>query len=104
MIRKAFKMKVYPNRIEEYVRRHNPIWKELAETLKKHGVNHYSIFYDDASDTLFGYVELESEEKWSAIANTEICKDWWAHMADLMETNSDNSPVSVDLKEVFYLS
>ncbi|MCK0191489.1 L-rhamnose mutarotase [Arenibacter sp. F20364] len=103
MIRKAFKMMVYPDRIEEYAKRHNPIWKDLEEVLKKHGVHNYSIFFDSESHSLFGYAELESEEKWNAIANTQICKDWWAHMADLMETNSDNSPVSIDLKEVFYL-
>ena len=104
MIRKAFKMKVYPDKIEEYTKRHNPIWKDLEEVLKKQGVHNYSIFFDSESHSLFGYAELESEEKWKAIANTQVCKDWWAHMADLMETNLDNSPVSVDLKEVFYLS
>jgi L-rhamnose mutarotase len=104
MIRKAFKMKVYPDKIEEYTKRHNPIWKELEEMLKKHGVHNYSIFFDDDTHSLFGYAELETEEKWNAIANTQICKDWWAHMADLMATNSDNSPVTVDLKEVFYMS
>ncbi|MEQ9580829.1 MAG: L-rhamnose mutarotase, partial [Arenibacter sp.] len=68
-----------------------------------HGVHNYSIFLDSDTHILFGYAELESEEKWNAIANTQICKDWWGHMADLMETNADNSPVSKDLKEVFHL-
>ncbi|RTE53894.1 L-rhamnose mutarotase [Arenibacter aquaticus] len=103
MIRKAFKMKVYPSQIEEYTKRHNPIWKELEEVLKNHGVHHYSIFFDNETHSLFGYAELESEEKWHAIADTEICKKWWEYMADLMETNPDNSPVSKDLKTVFYL-
>jgi|TARA_R110000744_G_scaffold28715_3_gene68904 L-rhamnose mutarotase len=103
MIRRAFKMKVYPNSTEEYTQRHNPIWKELKEVLKMHGVHNYSIFLDSDTHILFGYAELESEEKWNAIANTQICKDWWGHMADLMETNADNSPVSTDLKEVFHL-
>ena len=103
MIRKAFKMKVYPNSIEEYAKRHNPIWKELEEVLKKHGVHNYSIFLDHETHILFGYAELESEEKWNAIADTQICKDWWVHMAGLMETNENNSPVSTDLEQVFYL-
>lgn len=102
-MRKAFKMKLYPNSIKAYIQRHNPIWKELEEVLKIHGVHNYSIFFDSESHLLFGYAELESEEKWNAIANTQICQDWWAHMADLMETNEDNSPVSLDLEEVFYL-
>ncbi len=103
MIRKAFKMKVYPNKIEEYTKRHNPIWPELQELLKSHGVHNYSIFFDKETHFLFGYAEIESEEKWKKIADTEICKKWWTHMADLMETNSDKSPVSVDLMDVFYL-
>lgn len=96
-------MKVNPKSIEEYAQRHNPIWKELEEMLKMHGVYNYSIFIDYDTHVLFGYAELESEEKWNAIADTQICKDWWVHMADLMVTNADNSRVSTDLTEVFYL-
>lgn len=104
MIRKAFKMKVYPDQIEEYTKRHNPIWTELEEVLKNHGVHNYSIFFDSETHVLFGYAELESEEKWKRIADTEICKKWWTHMAPLMETNEDNSPMSKVLKEVFHMS
>lgn len=103
MFRKAFKMKVNPGQIEEYTKRHNPIWTTLEEVLKKHGVHNYSIFFDSETQVLFGYAELESEEKWKKIAETEICKKWWTHMAALMETNSDNSPISKDLKEVFHM-
>ena len=28
---------------------------------------------------------------------------WWDFMADIMETNLDNSPVCVDLRPVFHL-
>lgn len=104
MIRKVFKMKLYPNKIEEYKKRHNPIWKELEDTLKIHGVLKYSIFFDGETDVLFGYAEIESEEKWEAIAETEVCQEWWKHMADIMETNPDNSPISVELKEVFNIN
>ena len=104
MIRKAFKMKVYPDKIEEYTKRHNPIWPELQEVLKEHGVHNYSIFLDSETNSLFGYAEIESEEQWNAIADTEICKKWGAHMVDLMETNDDDSPVSIDLEGVFYMS
>ena len=104
MIRKGFKMFVYPDKIEAYTKRHNPIWAELQETLKQHGVNNYSIFIDKETNTLFGYAEVETEAQWKAIANTEVCKKWWAYMADLMETNKDNSPVSHDLESVFYMS
>ena len=103
MIRKAFTMVAYPDKIEEYVKRHNPIWPKLEEVLKDHGVHNYSIFFDEDTCKLFGYVEVESEEKWNAIANTETCQKWWSYMDDLMVTNEDGSPTTKELKQAFYL-
>jgi L-rhamnose mutarotase len=103
MIRKAFMMSVNPDQHEEYEKRHRPIWDELTATLKDHGVNNYSIFFDADTSKLFGYVEVEDEERWNAIADTDICKKWWAHMKDLMPSNPDSSPISQELREVFHL-
>jgi L-rhamnose mutarotase len=96
-------MQLKPNNQAEYYRRHNPIWAELAAMLKVYGVSNYSIFLDRRTDQLFGYAEVESEEMWAEIANTEICRRWWIYMRDLMETNRDNSPASIPLIEVFHL-
>ena len=52
---------------------------------------------------LFGYIEIEDEKLWREGAETEINKKWWEYMADIMETNPDNSPVCVNLKKVFHL-
>jgi len=104
MIRKAFKMKIYPDKAAEYYKRHNPIWPELKTVLKNHGVINYNIFLDTDNLVLFAYAEIESEEKWKAIATTEVCKNWWKYMADLMETNEDNSPVVEELPNMFSLS
>ena len=103
MIRKAFTMSVNPNQHDEYERRHRPIWSELAEVLSSHGVHNYSIFLDPDTSKLFGYVEIESEEEWASIADTEICGKWWTHMKDIMPSNPDNSPTSSELTEVFHL-
>ena len=103
MIRKAFRMSVNDGQSDEYERRHNPIWQELADTLKAHGVLSYSIFIDPATRDLFAYAEIESEERWAAIATTDVCRRWWAHMREIMPSNPDNSPVSRPLPEVFHL-
>lgn len=103
MIRKAFLMKVNADAHEEYERRHRPIWSELEKVLKDHGVSNYSIFLEAETNQLFGYVEIRTEELWSKIAETDECKRWWAFMKDVMPTNADNSPISVELKEVFHL-
>ena len=96
-------MYVNPDAHAEYERRHRPIWKELEATLKDHGVVNYSIFLEPESNQLFAYAEIESEELWAAIADTDVCKRWWAHMIALMPTNPDNSPVSNGLLEVFHI-
>jgi L-rhamnose mutarotase len=103
MIRKAFVMQVNPDAHAEYQQRHSPIWPELEQVLKEHGAHHYSIFLDEARNLLFGYVEIESEERWDAVANTAVCQRWWQHMGDVMPSNPDHSPVSSPLREVFYL-
>ena len=87
----------------EYEKRHSPIWPELEQVLKDHGVSNYSIFLHPETRQLFGYVEIESEDRWAAIASTPICQKWWKHMGDIMPSNPDNSPVNLGLREVFHL-
>ena len=103
MIRKAFVMSVHPGAEAEYARRHQPIWRELEDVLRAHGVRHYSIFLHEGTRQLFAYAEIEDEARWEAIARTEVCQRWWKHMADVMPANPDHSPVAVGLKEVFRL-
>ncbi|KQN55695.1 L-rhamnose mutarotase [Erwinia sp. E602] len=103
MLRKAFVMQVHADKHQEYQQRHDPIWPELAQVLKDHGAHHYSIFLDAERDLLFAVVEIESEERWAAVAQTEVCQRWWRSMRELMPSNADNSPVSAELKSVFYL-
>ena len=102
-IRKAFRMSVNAGQEAEYERRHNPIWRELEETLVRHGVRTYTIFLDPDTRDLFGYAEIDSEERWNAIAATEVCRRWWRHMKEVMPANPDDSPVSSALREVFHI-
>lgn len=102
-IRKAFAMSVHAGQELEYERRHRPIWPELEDTLKKHGVVTYSIFLDRDTRQLFAYVEFENQAQWDAVAKTDVCRRWWAYMKDIMPSNTDNSPVSKELKEVFHM-
>ncbi len=77
MIRKAFRMSVHAGAEAEYERRHRPIWAELEQVLRDHG---------------------------QAVARTDVCRRWWAHMREVMPSNPDASPVAQDLREVFHLA
>jgi L-rhamnose mutarotase len=102
-MRIAFRMQVTPGAEAEYIRRHNPIWPELEQTLKDYGVIDYTIFHDAATGELFSCAEIEDIGSWKAIADTDVCRRWWQHMAPLMSTNADSSPVAHELKEIFHI-
>ena len=103
MVRKALTMNVYPEYIDEYIKRHNELWPEMKDVLLAHGCKSYSIYVDRKTNILFAYLEIEDEARWAEVADTEINRKWWDYMADIMETNPDNSPVSIDLENVFHL-
>jgi L-rhamnose mutarotase len=103
MQRIAFKMKLNKGCEEEYKKRHDALWPELEILLKKAGVADYSIFLDEETNYLFAYLTIEDAKLLDELPQEQIMKKWWSYMSDIMETNEDNSPVSISLKEVFYL-
>lgn len=100
---KGFTMKLYEGMEKEYEKRHNLLWPEVKKMIHEYGGKNYTIFLDGETCTLFGYIEIEDEERWKKAHTTEVCKKWREYMADIMETNPDNSPVSNPLKQVFHL-
>ena len=102
MKREAFKMYLKPGFEEEYQRRHNAIWPELKELLEKSGVSDYTIFWDKDTNVLFAVLKNDGSGS-QDLGDNPIVQKWWAYMADLMETNPDNSPVSIPIKEVFHM-
>ncbi len=103
MDRIAFKMKLKPGFAAEYKKRHDELWPELKTMLKDAGISDYSIFFDEETNILFAVQKQAGSASSQDLGSTEIVKRWWKFMADIMETNPDNSPVSTPLKEVFYL-
>ena len=103
MTRVAFKMQLHKGFEEEYKKRHDEIWPELVALLKKSGITEYSIFLDETSNSLFGFLKTGDPKILDALPAQEVMQRWWKYMGDIMETNPDNSPVSIPLKEVFYM-
>ena len=86
MKRFAFKMQLKPGCEKEYERRHAAIWPELVKMI------------------LFGYQECSGEGNSQDTDNVDpITQKWWDMMADIMDVNPDNSPVTKPLQEVFHL-
>jgi L-rhamnose mutarotase len=103
MPRLAFKMKLHAGFEEEYKRRHDQLWPELEALLKTTGISEYSIFLDEETNFLFSILKAKDSSALNNLPSNAVMQKWWAYMKDIMESNPDNSPVSIPLKEVFYL-
>ena len=97
-------MQLKPGCEKEYERRHAAIWPELVQMIKEQGVGNYSIYWDRDTNILVGYQECSGEGSSQDTENVDpITQRWWDMMADIMEVNADNSPVTIPLQEVFHL-
>ncbi|CCH53216.1 L-rhamnose 1-epimerase [Fibrisoma limi BUZ 3] len=98
----AFTMKLRPGVEAEYKRRHDEIWPELSAALADAGIRDYSIYLDRSSGTLFAVQKRLEGHRADDLPMLSIMQRWWAYMADLMDTNPDNSPVVQPLERVFH--
>jgi L-rhamnose mutarotase len=98
----AFRMQLKPGVAVEYERRHDELWPDLAEALRKAGIHDYSIFLDEETMSLFAVLRLKPDNAKDALPLEPVMKRWWDYMADLMEVHPDNKPREWPLKPVFY--
>ena len=118
MKREAFKMFLKPGFEKEYEKRHAAIWPELKKMLSDggavsythltlptsdRGVYDYSIYWDKDTNILFACQKTKGEESSQDMGANPIVQKWWDYMADIMEVNPDNSPVTIPLPEVFHM-
>ena len=103
MERIAFKMKLKPGFENEYKKRHDELWPEMAELIKQSGVTQYSIFLDKETNILFAYLQRDTSVPDLQNVEHPLVQKWWKYMADVMDVNEDLSPVVKPLSEVFFL-
>ncbi|MBQ2734619.1 MAG: L-rhamnose mutarotase [Clostridia bacterium] len=89
MERYAWKAKVKDGMLEEYCRRHDEIWDEMKDVLKKAGICNYSIW--NVGNDLFGYYECEKGVDFAAKVQAEsaVVDRWNEYMKDVMEMELD---------------
>lgn len=97
-------MLLHPGYEAAYKKRHDEIWPELQDLLKKAGISDYSIFLDEETNTLFATMLVADQDAVDRLPEQPVMKKWWAYMKDIMASNPDNSPVSITLKQVFHLA
>jgi L-rhamnose mutarotase len=102
MERVCFRLRVRPDRLDEYRRRHREVWPEMLEALRDAGWRNYSLFLGD-DGLLVGYVEVEDfEAAQRSMAETEVNHRWQTEMASFFDGRADRALVRLD--EVFHLA
>ena len=101
--RLAFKMQLKPGCEDEYRRRHAALWPEMKDILKESTVGNYSIFFDSETGELFAYQEVLGDSSSQELGADPVVREWWHYMSDIMEVNEDESPVSVPLRQLFFM-
>ena len=104
MERYAWKAILKEGKKEEYIRRHNEIWKEMVDVLKEAGIENYSIWL--TGNELFGYYECQKGVAYAGKVQAEsaIVAKWNEYMQDVMEMERDEKTGAQPLLEqVFYL-
>ena len=100
----AFRMQLKPGMAEEYRRRHDEIWPELADLLREAGIHDYSIFLDPETGALFATLKLREDNRRDELPSHPIMQRWWDHMADIMEVEPGNKPREWPLVPMFHLA
>ncbi|MGD1886186.1 MAG: L-rhamnose mutarotase [Cohaesibacteraceae bacterium] len=84
----AWVLEVRPGYEEEYKKRHDEIWPDMLEALKKAGISNYNIFRHGL--TLFGYFETDDlEATMAALADDPVIAIWAEWMCPIMKIEID---------------
>lgn len=99
----AHKFKLKPGASpEEYKKRHDEIWLEVSDTIKKAGIHNYSIW--NLEDELFEYYEVEDKNHgYRIFADSDVMIKWENFMNDMIDLDLDPDTGQMhELKLMFY--
>lgn len=104
-MRICFLLKVRPEKLDEYKRRHAAVWPEMLDALRITGWHNYSLFLRP-DGLLVGYLESSNfAQSVAAMKSHPVNAKWQAEMAPFFESIEDTNPddALVTLEEVFHL-
>lgn len=95
----GFLIRVRTEKLEEYIRLHNPIWPELARDLKAAGMRNYTLWLDREAGVEFGYLECDD---WAAVCaaleKSEVHTRWQNLMQDYLLSPKDGTNAGQPVK------
>ncbi|MBF0815131.1 L-rhamnose mutarotase [Microbacterium paludicola] len=77
----CFALRVTPERLDEYIARHSPVWPEMLEEIAASGRRDYSIFHLGDGLLVGTYVTDDDEAAQAYLAQSEVAARWEESMA-----------------------
>jgi L-rhamnose mutarotase len=105
MPRVCFRLRVRPDRMDEYRARHAAVWPEMRAALAATGWRNYSLFLADDGE-LIGYLECDDfDAAQAAMAATDVNARWQTEMAGFFADLGDRRPDEgiAPVPEIFHL-
>ncbi len=106
MERVCFLLKVKPDRLDEYKRRHQEVWPDMLQALRETGWRNYSLFLRE-DGLLVGYLETpDFQAARDGMAARKVNERWQREMAPFFEALEGRRPDEglLRLEEVFHLA
>jgi L-rhamnose mutarotase len=100
MMRLAWVMKLKPGHEAIYKQKHDEIWPEMLDLMRRQGIRNFSIYRYDLQ--LFAYLERDRPAP-EGEPHDAIVLRWWKMMEPYMEYNSDGTPWQAPVEEVFHV-
>ena len=91
-------LKLRPGCYDEYKKRHDNLWPEMAEAMRANGI--YSAIFR-FEEYLFVYQTAPSEEAWQRMGSDPVTPRWNKHMTEVLETNEKGEVIVFDLPLAF---
>ena len=91
-------LKLKPDAYEEYKRRHDELWPELAQLMADNGIS-TTIYH--FNEYLFVHEVAETAEARDICGQDPVTNRWNKYMADVLETDDDGNLIVHSLPLVF---
>ncbi|SVC50428.1 uncharacterized protein METZ01_LOCUS303282 [marine metagenome] len=91
-------LKLKPGCYDEYKKRHDELWPELADLMTAHGIDMAIYRFEDY---LFVYGTAPSEEDWETIGTHPVTPHWNEYMSEVLETDTSGELVRHILPQAF---
>lgn len=94
----CLKLKLKPGCYEGYKKAHDELWQELAEGMRRCGVN-MAIYRDDQNLIVFAAAPTEAD--WLRSRQDPILGEWNVHMTQFLETDDSGGITFTKLEKSF---